>query len=175
MKFVRLLGIITTLSLLGLVGCSSTSSSKKGDGLDGSGMSESDLNMARDSRFGDGRIPFAEGEGPFRDIQFDYDSSSISGTARQNIEYNVEIMNQNPQVKVQLEGHCDERGTAEYNMTLGQRRAQAVMDMLTSYGIAAGRLSTISYGEEVPLDPGVNESAFAKNRRVHFSGFVEQQ
>ena len=76
-------------------------------------------------------------------------------------------MNQNPSVRVQIEGHCDERGTEEYNLALGERRANAAKQYLTTAGISAGRLSTISYGER-PLDPGHNEAAWAKNRRDHF-------
>ena len=95
----------------------------------------------------------------------------IDDLGRQDIDYNIQVINANPDVKIQLEGHCDERGTAEYNLALGQTRARAVQDILTSYGISSSRLSMISYGEEVPLDPGHTEAAFAKNRRVHFSAF----
>ncbi len=71
-------------------------------------------------------------------------------------------------VKIQIEGHCDERGTAEYNLALGERRANSAKKYLVSLGIPADRLSTISYGKEMPLDPGHNEEAWAKNRRAHF-------
>lgn len=144
---------------------------KKKGGEDGSSLSESDLDAQREGRFGSGSIPSAEGEGIFRDIHFDYDSSSIDDLGRQDIDYNIQVINANPDVKIQLEGHCDERGTAEYNLALGQSRAKAVQDILTSYGVSSSRLSIISYGEEVPLDPAHTESAFAKNRRVHFSAF----
>ena len=144
---------------------------KKGaDGEDAT-LSESDLDAQRDGRFGSGSIPSAEGEGIFRDIHFDYDSPAIDDTGRQDIDYNVQIINANADVKIQLEGHCDERGTAEYNLALGQSRARATQEMLISYGVPASKLSTISYGEEVPLEQGHSESAFAKNRRVHFSAF----
>lgn len=153
----------------------SACSAKKGTGADGdaSDLSESDLNAQREGRFGSGSIPTAEGEGVFRDISFDYDSTAISDAGRQDVDYNVQILQANPDVKVQLEGHCDERGTAEYNMALGQSRARAVQDVLMSYGVSAARISIISYGEEVPLDPGHSESAWAKNRRVHFSAFQD--
>lgn len=137
------------------------------------GLSESDLNARRNARYGGGSIPMAEGEGVFRDINFPYDSSTLSDGAMQNIEYNFEILKANPEVKVQLEGHCDERGTAEYNMALGNRRAQAVYDLLASYGIDRTRIETISFGSEVPLEEGHSEAAYAKNRRVHFSAFRE--
>lgn len=162
-------------AILSLAACSSKAGSKTDGGLDGSGVGESDLNAARDGRFGDGAIPMGEEDGPFRNVYFGYDSSTLDDEARQNIEYNVQILEQNPGVKVQLEGHCDERGTAEYNLALGQRRAQSVLDVLISYGMSPSRFSTISYGEEVPLQQGASEAAFAKNRRVHFSGYTGQQ
>jgi peptidoglycan-associated lipoprotein len=144
---------------------------KKGGDGDDSSLSESDLDAQREGRFGSGSIPSAEGEGVFRDIHFDYDSSAIDDLGRQDIDYNIQIINANPEVKIQLEGHCDERGTNEYNLALGQARARAVQEILTSYGVSSSKLSVISYGEEVPLDPGHSDSAFAKNRRVHFSAF----
>ncbi|MEZ4754731.1 MAG: OmpA family protein [Bdellovibrionota bacterium] len=161
--------------LLCFIGVLASSCSSKKSGMDGAfdenGMNESDLNYQREARYGEGSIPLAEAEGMFRDIRFNYDSAQISGEALQNIEYNVELLKQHSNLKIQLEGHCDERGTAEYNMALGQQRSRSVQDVLLSYGIPSNRLQTISYGEEVPLDPGMNEAAFAKNRRVHFSAF----
>ena len=78
-------------------------------------------------------------------------------------------MLQNEGIKVEVEGHCDERGTNEYNMALGERRATAAADYLRSLGVSGDRMRTVSYGEELPLDPRHNEEAWAKNRRVHFS------
>ncbi|NMC63158.1 MAG: peptidoglycan-associated lipoprotein Pal [SAR324 cluster bacterium] len=143
-------------------GCSST-----GDG-EGNGISEQDLN-AQEGRFGSGSIPSAEGEGIFKDVRFDYDSARVNDSGRQNVEYNAEVIRKNPGVKITLEGHCDERGTAEYNLALGDKRAKAVKSVLVSYGIPSSQLETISYGKEIPLDPGHDESAYAKNRRVHFA------
>lgn len=149
------------LALL-FVGCSSSDK-------DSTGLSEADL-AAQNARFGDGNIPFAEGEtGLFRNIYFDYDSSAVNDRGRQDVEYNVQVLKQNPSMKLSLEGHCDVRGTKEYNMALGNRRAQAVYEMLIGYGIERSRLTTISYGAEIPLDPGFSELAHAKNRRVHFA------
>jgi peptidoglycan-associated lipoprotein len=74
----------------------------------------------------------------------------------------------NPSVKIQIEGHCDERGTVEYNLALGERRANSAKRYLSSLGLTVNRVSTISYGKEKPLDPGHNEEAWAKNRRDHF-------
>lgn len=158
-----LLGLVLLTSV---AGCSLFGSGDKTG--DGQGLSESDLNAQRD-RYGDGGIPFAEGEGVFHDIHFAYDSSAVGDQSRQDIEYNAQILKDHSDVKVILEGHCDERGTNEYNMALGAARAKAVENVLVSYGLAANRLDTISYGEEVPLDPGHDESAWSQNRRVHFS------
>lgn len=157
-------------ALLGLSGCSMFGKGKKGDDK---GLSEQDLNAQREGRFGSGAIPTAEGEGLFRDIHFDYDSAAISDQARQDIEYNMQILQGNSGLKVQLEGHCDERGTAEYNLALGAERAKAVQEVMSSFGVNAGRSSTISYGEEVPLVQGSSEDAWSRNRRVHFSGFSD--
>lgn len=166
--------IVTFLLVLFLLGgCSMFGKGKKAaDGTNGQGISEADLNAQREGRFSGGSIPLAEGEGAFRDVHFDYDSSAVTDTARQEIEYNVQVLQANRDVKIQLEGHCDERGTAEYNLALGNQRARAVSDVLVSFGIPASRVSAISYGEEVPLDPGHSEAAWAKNRRVHFSPFT---
>lgn len=106
---------------------------------------------------------------PMKDVNFAFDSSKIDSRAMMVLKENAEYMKNNPSVKVQVEGHCDERGTVEYNMALGARRAQACFNSLKSLGTDAGRMSTLSYGEELPLDPGHNEAAWAKNRRCHFS------
>lgn len=164
--FFRIISVLLILGLaLGVSGCSLFGSGKKKAGEDDAALSEADL----EKRYAMGNIPVAEGEGMFRDARFDYDSSAINDSARQAIEYNLQVLQSNPSYSIRLEGHCDERGTAEYNMALGAERARAVRDVLTSYGIAASRITTISYGEEIPLDPNHDEIAYAKNRRVHFA------
>jgi peptidoglycan-associated lipoprotein len=102
------------------------------------------------------------------DIFFDYDKSNLRSDALSTMEKNGRALVTNPDFNVVLEGHCDERGTTEYNLALGERRAKAAYDYLRRYGIDVSRLTTISYGEERPFDPGHSESAWAKNRRVHF-------
>ncbi len=102
-------------------------------------------------------------------VYFDYDSSSLRPDAIATLQKNAEKIKQVPGVIIQLAGHCDERGTQEYNLALGERRALAVRDYLIKLGIPGERLVTISYGEEFPADPGHNESAWAKNRRVEFN------
>ena len=106
--------------------------------------------------------------GPLKDIHFAFDSYKVDATAKSIVATNAAWLKANPGKTVQVEGHCDERGTAEYNMVLGAHRAKAGADYLKSLGIPAGDISTVSYGEELPLDPAHNEAAWAKNRRDHF-------
>lgn len=101
-------------------------------------------------------------------IYFDFDASTLSDAARLSLTKNFTVLKQNPQTKVRVEGHCDEHGSDEYNLALGERRAQAAVRYLTTLGITANRLSTISYGKEKPADPGHDETAWAKNRRDEF-------
>jgi len=102
-------------------------------------------------------------------IYFDYDSSTLSETARLTLEKDSVVLKKNPRTKIRVEGHCDERGSDEYNLALGERRAQAAVRYLTSLGISAERLSTISYGKEKPAIHGHDEAAWAKNRRDEFA------
>jgi len=101
-------------------------------------------------------------------IHFAFDQYTLSDQARETLTGNAAWMKANPGVKVVIEGHCDERGSDEYNLALGERRAQAAQSYLVSLGIAADRLSVLSYGEERPLAPGQGEEAWAQNRRDEF-------
>jgi peptidoglycan-associated lipoprotein len=118
---------------------------------------------------GEGNIPIAEAGSELKDVNFDYDSATLSAAARSDLKDNSQWLLDNPEQKVVVEGHCDERGTAEYNLALGLRRAQSVKDFLRSSGVRSSQMTTQSYGEELPLDPSSNEAAWAKNRRAHFS------
>jgi peptidoglycan-associated lipoprotein len=170
----KLAPLFLITSLLFIAGCSSTGKGAKQPGDEGyTELSESDLDAQREARYGLGSVPAAEGEGIFRDVRFGYDSAEVTEASRMDADYNAQVLKANPDVKIQLEGHCDERGTVEYNLALGQRRAEAVKNLLLSYGIDASRITTISYGEEVPLDPNHDEASYAKNRRVHFSPYRE--
>jgi peptidoglycan-associated lipoprotein len=106
--------------------------------------------------------------GPLKDISFNFDSAELSESARATLKANAEWLKGNPAARVQIEGHCDERGAADYNMALGAKRAQAAMDYLATLGVAANRLSTISYGEEIPVCKEKTEDCWAKNRRARF-------
>lgn len=101
------------------------------------------------------------------DVFFDFDRFAIKDEYKKVLESNAELLLARPGAKLLIEGHCDERGTNEYNLALGEKRAKAVMDFYTAYGVPAARLSMISYGEERPFDRGHNEAAWAKNRRAH--------
>ncbi len=104
-----------------------------------------------------------------RPVYFDYDSFALRPDALATLKQNAELLKQYPNVMVQIEGHCDERGTQEYNLALGERRALAVREFLMNLGISGNRLITISYGEEFPAVIGSNEAAWAQNRRAEFS------
>ncbi|MBR9979969.1 MAG: peptidoglycan-associated lipoprotein Pal [Desulfatitalea sp.] len=101
-------------------------------------------------------------------VNFEFDSSALTPRAQQILRAKAEFLRANSGVAVVIEGHCDERGTAAYNMALGERRAESAKAFLNNLGIAGNRLTTISYGEERPVDPRSNEEAWAKNRRAQF-------
>ena len=101
-------------------------------------------------------------------IYFSFDSAELSAMAQDTLKSKAAWLRENAGVMVTIEGHCDERGTNEYNLALGERRAESARAYLIDLGISGSRLSTISYGEERPLDPGHDEEAWAKNRRDQF-------
>ena len=103
-----------------------------------------------------------------QNIYFDYDKSNIRSDAREILKANAGIFTKNSSAAIVVEGYCDERGTAEYNMALGERRAQEAKQYLVNLGISVSRIETISYGEERPLDPRSTEESWAQNRRVQF-------
>ena len=106
--------------------------------------------------------------GPLKDIGFNFDSAALSESARATLKANADWLKANPAARVQIEGHCDERGTAEYNMALGAKRAQSAMDYLVTLGVAANRMSTTSYGEEIPVCKESTEECWSRNRRARF-------
>jgi peptidoglycan-associated lipoprotein len=101
-------------------------------------------------------------------VYYDFDSYNLNSQGRDALKANAQWLTENPTATIQVEGHCDERGTTEYNLALGERRANASRDYLQKLGVDASRMSVISYGEERPLDPSSGESAWAKNRRAQF-------
>jgi len=112
-------------------------------------------------------------QGVLKSVHFDFDRYDLQPEALRTLDANAARMRENGSLRVRIEGHCDERGTVEYNLALGEKRARATRDYLVSAGIPAQRLSIISFGKERPSDPGHNENAWAANRRAEFL-FVAQ-
>ncbi len=113
----------------------------------------------------EGKAPAA---GPLKDIYFEFDRYDLNADARATLKANAGWLKANPSARVEIEGHCDERGTNEYNLALGAKRAQAAMDYLITLGIAKERISTKSYGEELPVCKEQNEGCWQKNRHDRF-------
>jgi len=107
-------------------------------------------------------------ESQFQTVYFDFDKFNLRADAKASLDANYALLQEFADAMVKIEGHCDERGTVEYNLSLGEKRARAVMDYLVGKGVAAARLSIITYGKERPVDPGHTETAWAKNRRAEF-------
>ena len=105
---------------------------------------------------------------PFQPVFYALDSSELDQAGQQALNANAEVLRKYATWVITIEGHCDERGTAEYNLALGERRALAAKTYLVSLGIPTERLRTVSYGKEFPFDPGHDEAAWSKNRRAHF-------
>ena len=107
-------------------------------------------------------------DSPLKPLFFELDSADVSAEGQRVLQDNAAILKKYPAWQITIEGHCDERGTAEYNLALGERRALAAKNYLVSLGIPADKVKTVSYGKEFPFDPGHDEAAWAKNRRAHF-------
>jgi peptidoglycan-associated lipoprotein len=157
-------------ALLGL-GAAGCSGKKKGGELDGggqgTGLSDESLSGGSLALAQSGR-PGAGDTGPLRDIYFDYDSFELDDTSRQILQENAQWLKDHPEVRVEIEGHCDNRGTVEYNLALGAKRAAAAKNYLVALGISRDRMTTISYGEELPLCYEETEECWSRNRRDHF-------
>lgn len=115
-----------------------------------------------------GAAPTTPAGSPLQEVYFDFDSYDLSSNARATLKAAADWLKQNPAVKVDIEGHCDDRGTTEYNLALGAKRAQVAKDYLVTLGIAANRLSTNSLGEEIPVCREQNENCWQRNRRDRF-------
>ena len=124
--------------------------------------------LTPDEEFASRSLEELNRESPLEPVFFQLDSSDLDDLGRRVIEANVEVLRKYPSWVVTVEGHCDERGTAEYNLGLGERRALAAQQYLAELGVEAGRVRTVSYGKEFPFDPGHDDRAWASNRRAHF-------
>lgn len=107
-------------------------------------------------------------DSPLREVYFAFDSYELSTASRATLRASADWLKNNPAARVEIEGHCDERGTSEYNLALGAKRAQAAKDYLVTLGVPVNRLSTVSYGEEIPVCRDHSESCWQKNRRDRF-------
>jgi peptidoglycan-associated lipoprotein len=123
---------------------------------------------AAGSDLSSGALGGSEG-GPLADIHFDLDSATLGDEAKATLEKHALWLQGHRDAKVTVEGHCDDRGTVDYNLALGEQRARSTRDYLVGLGVSADRLRVVSYGKERPLDPGNNEAAWARNRRAHFA------
>ncbi|MEW6411576.1 MAG: peptidoglycan-associated lipoprotein Pal [Candidatus Zixiibacteriota bacterium] len=107
-------------------------------------------------------------EAQLQTVYFDFDKFNLRNDAKAALDHNASLLKEYEDVVIKIEGHCDERGTVEYNLSLGEKRAKAAQDYLVGLGIEPARISIISYGKERPIDTGHNEEAWAKNRRAEF-------
>lgn len=117
-------------------------------------------------------LPYAlsgEEGGPLADIFYEFDQAGLTDAARATLTKHAAWLRARPRARVAVEGHCDERGTVEYNLALGDKRALAARDFLISLGVPSAQLDTVSFGKERPLDAGHDDSAWARNRRAHFA------
>jgi peptidoglycan-associated lipoprotein len=152
--------ILVPLVAVGTVGCHK----KPKQPIEGSGTGVTGGGEGLTGRAGQ----VEEAQSRLQTVYFDYDRFDIRADQQEALRENAKVIQAYPQVNIQIQGHCDERGSEEYNLALGDKRARAAKDFLVNLGISPDRLSTISFGEERPVDPGHDEAAWAKNRRDEF-------
>jgi peptidoglycan-associated lipoprotein len=168
--------ILLTLALLAIGGCSQNTASDSPDmamGQQAPGTQKFLTSAQSHSSQASSLEAHQEGtsgnsSGPLRDIHFDFDRYDLSPDTKETLKHHASWLKSNPQVTIEVEGHGDDRGTNEYNLALGAKRAQNVKRYLVDLGVADKRMSTISYGEELPLCKEQSETCWAMNRRAHF-------
>lgn len=146
-------------------------SSKGGSAGEGQRGATKESNTATPSsldQLREGKSSATAATSPLKDVYFDYDRYDLRGDARDTLRANADWLKGNPSARVEIEGHCDDRGTNEYNLALGAKRAQSVKEYLATLGVSAERLSTISYGAEIPLCKEQTEKCWGQNRRARF-------
>lgn len=151
--------------LVALIAFTSCSTTKKSSS---SGSSEEVMADGSDSGLSVNADSDSGKAGDLRTVYFAFDSSALSTSTRSTLASNADYLKSNSSAKIQIEGHCDERGGVQYNLALGERRANSVKNYLTALGIASSRISTISYGKERPIAFGHEEDSWSKNRRANF-------
>jgi peptidoglycan-associated lipoprotein len=174
MAGVTLVGGACAPSATGKPDPSATAGSKApgGDQRAGEGQrgktGESDTGASSLKQLQEGKSSATAASCPLKDVFFEFDRYDLTSDARTTLRANADWMKSNSSTRVEIEGHCDERGTNEYNLALGAKRAQAAREFLSTLGIPADRLSTISYGEEIPVCKEASESCWRQNRRARF-------
>lgn len=166
--------VLALIATLGLTGCKNFHWPWQKNAANGSQTGEPPPLGGSDIAAGE--RPMVNGElphGQFEPIYFDFDSARVRPSEVSKLDTVATWMKSNASAKLVVEGHCDERGTAEYNRALGERRAGAAREELVRMGVDAARITTISYGKDRPADPGHDESAWAKNRRCEFSAITQ--
>ncbi len=167
MKMQQLFALFVVVSSLALVGCPKkpvidSNDSSNGSGDTGSGtVSDDQINSGASDSDSDNAMGI-------QTIHFPYDSFDIVGENKEILKSNIKILKDNPTLNIQIEGHCDERGGVQYNLALGEKRANAVKTQILGGGIAGSRVTTISMGKEKPAAQGSSEDVWAKNRRANF-------
>jgi peptidoglycan-associated lipoprotein len=177
--------LLAALLLVTLAACGGTkrppvvTTTGSGSGANSSGASSQgtetvtegpDIQAVDGTGVGETTFSDESGEGgPLEDIRFDYDQATLSDEARATLARHAVWMKARTGLRIAIEGHCDDRGTTEYNLALGDQRARAAYDYLVSLGVPRAGLTTVSYGKERPVDPNGNEAAWARNRRAHFA------
>jgi len=146
---------------------SGSSSQGQGEGQRGS-ANESNTAPGSLEALQKGQSSVTPASSPLKDVFFEFDRYDLRTDARETLKVNADWLKRNPAARIEIEGHCDSRGTAEYNLALGAKRAQAAKDYLSTLGISAERLSTISYGAEIPVCKEQTESCWSQNRRARF-------
>jgi peptidoglycan-associated lipoprotein len=141
--------------------------SSQGEGQRGSG-SESSTAPGSLEALQKGQSPATPASSPLKDVFFEFDRYDLRTDARETLKVNADWLKRNPTARIEIEGHCDSRGTNEYNLALGAKRAQAAKDYLANLGIPGERLSTISYGAEIPVCTEQSENCWSQNRRARF-------
>ena len=151
----------------GSASAKSSETARSGDGQRGA-TKESDADPSSLKALQEGKPAITPASSPLKDAFFDFDRYDLSADARAVLRANADWLKSNASVRVEIEGHCDERGTSDYNLALGAKRAQAAREYLASLGIAPDRLTTTSYGEEIPVCQESSEGCWRQNRRARF-------
>jgi len=174
-KYAAMKTIALAVGIALVVTASTGCARRRGTGITATDTGPSTTSSTQDSGYREG-LPDVDIENMLFDrdsglqpVYFDYDRFDLRPDARQALQGNADLIKQAPGVMILIEGHCDERGTQEYNLALGEKRALSVRQYLMNLGISGNQLITISYGKERPADPRSNEEAWARNRRAEFS------